>query len=227
MALKIDTQGKSLSYNGEVIPSRNVSQVEKIGQFIRIYLVFSSRSYIEIQFSDIYVDNVVFTDVDLALQFFQSNFFAEASQGGGVPTLGEGYFIVGGANGNELRKIKASDFGSVAGSGSMVVYYWRKSNEKWYSLPVQGIITTENHIPLSSTGGQLRFGKGTFSNSGVRREDIDGIINDTLTTSETAASLNAMYSSFGVSEKVTSLDNSVEYIKRSPTQWEKRLLTLV
>lgn len=225
MALKIDTQGKSLSYNGEVIPSRNVSQVEKIGQFIRIYLVFSSRSYIEIQFSDIYVDNVVFTDVDLALQFFQSNFFAEASQGGGVPTLGNLQFIVGGASGNETRTLEPKDVGWTPAVGNARVLSLGNGSAFQYIQSVTGVVN--GSLAQRTGNGQLSASPATVDTSCVVLSQLKGIINDTLTASETSATLNAMYSSFQESDKVTSLDNAVEYIKRSPTQWDKRLLTLV
>lgn len=224
--LKIDTQGKSLNYNLEVIPSRNVCQVEKIGQSLKIYLRWSSRSYIEVIYSDIYVDNVVLADVDAALQFFQSDFFAEASQGGGVPTLGDKQFIIGGASGNVTRRIAGTDLGPVSGSSPLVVYYWRVANNDWRSLSLASVPTSDNQIPHSGPGGQLRFGKGTSPDSGVRKADIDGIINDTLTTSETSTTLNALYSSFGNSDKVTSIDNKVTYTKIS-TGWKKEIFEIV
>lgn len=129
--------------------------------------------------------------------------------------------------------------GSAAGQGIVWVRIssnngtsWSAWRETWSSAN----FTPSNYLLASTRGatngvasldGSGKVPTSQLPDEAVVLSQFSGIVNDTLTDSETSASLNAVYPSVVIGTTVTTQTGSSEYRKIAPEVWSKKTIEIV
>lgn len=143
-----------------------------------------------------------------------------------APELEQGNFLVGGEDGNEQRRVVGADLGVTQTSNNWYVARWNPTNQEWGGT-VQLVSPTANALVIRTSAGQGRFSPAINEDEAVVLSQFSGIVDDTLTDSETSASLNAVYSSAVIGIVVTTQTGLSEYRKIASEVWSKKTIEIV
>lgn len=172
------------------------------------------------------IDGVEVGSVEDLVSFLDSQGF---KSGGGdgigvadITGIDPGNLIFGGAEGNEQRKLMPSDLGIT--TGGKVPVHW---SGNVFSDVTIGKGNTADAIAQRTTTGQIRASNAIEDYEVMTLAQFKGIVNDTLTDSETSTTLNTAYGSAIVGTRVTAPTALTEYTKISPTQWSKKTIEIV
>lgn len=142
-----------------------------------------------------------------------------------VPELEQGNFLVGGVSGNEQRKISPMDLGATAGlTGVRVISIQSDAFTYAYALASAPVGST---LVYRTSTGQGKFAASINADEAIVQSQFSGVINDTLTASETSATLNTAYPTATVGFTVVTVTGLTEYRKISPTAWTKKTIETV
>lgn len=143
-----------------------------------------------------------------------------------VPELEQGNFLVGGEDGNEQRRIVGADLGVTQTSNNWYVARWNPVEQEWGGT-AQLVPPSPNTLVIRTSAGQGKFQPAIEPDDAVVLSQFSGIVNDTLTDSETSSSLNAAYSSAVIGTVVTTQTGLSEYRKIAPEVWSKKIIEIV
>ncbi len=138
-----------------------------------------------------------------------------------VPVLALNNFLVGGADGNEGRTIQAPDLGYTTGGGLRIVSILNGALTT--PFPASSSILNSSAVVRTSTG-QGKFSPSSAADEAVVQSQFEGAVNDTLTASETSATLNASYPNVVIGFTVITETGLSEYRKISATDWVKKTI---
>ncbi|QBQ41091.1 hypothetical protein E2P86_07960 [Sphingobacterium psychroaquaticum] len=133
-----------------------------------------------------------------------------------APLLGNGMFLVGSAEGNVGRRPRPSDNGLTAVSNVSV----KASGSDTYEMVAFTAAATNFSLAYRGSSGTFAVSDANAVGNPVTLGQYQGITNNALTSTETNATLNAMYPSIAINSEVRSITNKIKYIKKSATQWE-------
>lgn len=136
-----------------------------------------------------------------------------------VPELEQGNFLVGGEDGNEQRRILPGDLNLNTNIRVLIRNSSGNLAEQAYSSGV-----SNSTFLIRTPTGQGKFSPAIAADDAVVLSQFSGIVNDTLTDSETSASLNAAYPNVVVGFTVITETGLSEYRKISSTDWVKKTI---
>lgn len=139
-----------------------------------------------------------------------------------APALPEGDFLIGGASGNEGRKILPIDLGS-ANANDMFFNF----NNSGFGVLRFDVNPSVNALVRRTNTGQGKFTPAINGDEAVVLSQFQGIINDELTDTETSITLNGLYPSIAVGSVVVSEVALTEYRKIEPTVWSKKTIEII
>lgn len=187
---------------------------------------------------DVTIDGATFSNREDLMDALDSSIFKKGGGDGDgvtqeelderVTVLEQGDFLAGGENGNEGRRIKPDDVGLLDSNR----FLFRNSQGEFSSVsftgtPASGIVPLYSSSNSTGGAGRLKSNNAVDGNDVVALSQFQGVVNDTLTSSETSSTLNSAYPSVVVGTIVTSETGLVEYRKFSPTTWRKLVIEIV
>lgn len=182
---------------------------------------------------DILVDGSTIDGEDVSsanelFEYFKANSFNDGGGDGtvgvaGITGLEAGNFIIGGDEGNEQRKIRAADLGMTVG-GQMIA---RAGSGGGFTYYFAAVNPGNSNVVVRTPTGQGKFNAAVNSDEAVVLSQFQGIVNDTLSNSETSVTLQALYADAVVGTTVTAPTALTEYTKYSVGLWKKRTIEAI
>lgn len=163
--------------------------------------------------------------VNTAIAEFPENAVPLAQMDVRVPVLGTNEFLVNRGDGNVSGAILASDVINAGLTPNGSVLRYSVSNNQITGTNVNSTAVPNTMVIRTATGA-ISTATATDNGHAVNLGQFQGIINDTLTASQTSAEMNGLYPSIAIGSEVTTKTNLTTYRKLDATTWEIRTITI-